>query len=72
MKEQYNKPSTESMQILVGEIKQIIHDARAHAVRSVDFCRQFYKTYPNGNALRSQKNNSSCFSKRIKTRRTEQ
>ena len=109
MEEQYNKPSTESMQILVGEIKQIIHDARAHAIRSVDFCRvqmywaigqrivekeqqgkeradygtylikrlaqeiepeygsgfgerqlkfcrQFYKTYPNGNALRSQLN----------------
>ena len=109
MIEQYNKPSTESMQSLVGEIKQIIHDARAHAIRSVDFCRvqmywaigqrivekeqqgreradygtylikrlaqeiepeygsgfgerqlkfcrQFYKTYPNGNALRSQLN----------------
>ena len=109
MKEQYNKPSTESMQSLVGEIKQIINDARAHAIRSVDFCRvrmywaigqrivekeqqgkeradygtylikrlaqeiepeygsgfgerqlkfcrQFYKTYPNGNALRSQLN----------------
>ena len=55
MKEQYNKPSTESMQSLVGEIKQIINDARAQAIRSVDFCRQFYKTYPNGNALRSQK-----------------
>ena len=109
MKEQDHKPSTESMQSLIGEIKQIIHDARAHAVRSVDFCRvqmywaigqrivekeqqgreradygtylikrlaqeiepeygsgfgerqlkfcrQFYKTYPNGNALRSQLN----------------
>lgn len=109
MEEQYNKPSTESMQSFVGEIKQIIHDARTHAVRSVDFCRvqmywaigqrivekeqqgkeradygtylikrlaqeiepeygsgfgerqlkfcrQFYKTYPNGNALRSQLN----------------
>ena len=109
MKEKDNKPSTESMQSLVGEIKQIINDARAHAVRSVDFCRvqmywaigqrivekeqqgkeradygtylikrlaqeiepeygsgfgerqlkfcrQFYKTYPNGNALRSQLN----------------
>ena len=109
MEEQYNKPSTESMQSLIGEIKQIINDARAHAVRSVDFCRvqmywaigqrivekeqqgkeradygtylikrlaqeiepeygsgfgerqlkfcrQFYKTYPNGNALRSQLN----------------
>ena len=109
MKEQYNKPSTESMQSLIGEIKQIINDARAHAIRSVDFCRvqmywaigqrivekeqqgreradygtylikrlaqeiepeygsgfgerqlkfcrQFYKTYPNGNALRSQLN----------------
>ena len=109
MKEKDNKPSTESMQSLVGEIKQIIHDARAHAIRSVDFCRvqmywaigqrivekeqqgkeradygtylikrlaqeiepeygsgfgerqlkfcrQFYKTYPNGNALRSQLN----------------
>ena len=109
MNEQYNKPSTESMQSLIGEIKQIINDARAHAVRSVDFCRvqmywaigqrivekeqqgkeradygtylikrlaqeiepeygsgfgerqlkfcrQFYKTYPNGNALRSQLN----------------
>ena len=109
MEEQYNKPSTESMQSLVGEIKQIINDARAHAIRSVDFCRvqmywaigqrivekeqqgkeradygtylikrlaqeiepeygsgfgerqlkfcrQFYKTYPNGNALRSQLN----------------
>ena len=109
MKEKDNKPSTESMQNLVGEIKQIINDARAHAVRSVDFCRvqmywaigqrivekeqqgkeradygtylikrlaqeiepeygsgfgerqlkfcrQFYKTYPNGNALRSQLN----------------
>ena len=30
--------------------------ARAHAIRSVDFCRQFYKTYPKGNALRSQLN----------------
>ena len=39
MKEKDNKPSTESMQSLVGEIKQIIHDARAHAIRSVDFCR---------------------------------
>ena len=109
MNEQYNKLSTESMQSLVGEIKQIINDARAHAIRSVDFCRvqmywaigqrivekeqqgkeradygtylikrlaqeiepeygsgfgerqlkfcrQFYKTYPNGNALRSQLN----------------
>ena len=109
MEEQYNKPSTESMQSLIGEIKQIINDARAHAIRSVDFCRvqmywaigqrivekeqqgkeradygtylikrlaqeiepeygsgfgerqlkfcrQFYKTYPNGNALRSQLN----------------
>ena len=109
MKEKDNKPSTESMQNLVGEIKQIINDARAHAIRSVDFCRvqmywaigqrivekeqqgkeradygtylikrlaqeiepeygsgfgerqlkfcrQFYKTYPNGNALRSQLN----------------
>ena len=109
MKEKDNKPSTESMQSLIGEIKQIINDARAHAVRSVDFCRvqmywaigqrivekeqqgkeradygtylikrlaqeiepeygsgfgerqlkfcrQFYKTYPNGNALRSQLN----------------
>ena len=54
MKEQYNKPSTESMQSLIGEIKQIIHDSRAHAVRSVDFCR-VHKTYPKGNALRSQK-----------------
>ena len=109
MEEQYNKPSTESMQSLIGEIKQIINDARAHAIRSVDFCRvqmywaigqrivekeqqgkeradygtylikrlaqeiepeygsgfgerqlkfcrQFYKTYPKGNALRSQLN----------------
>ena len=109
MEEQYNKPSTESVQSLIGEIKQIINDARAHAIRSVDFCRvqmywaigqrivekeqqgkeradygtylikrlaqeiepeygsgfgerqlkfcrQFYKTYPNGNALRSQLN----------------
>ena len=109
MNEQYNKLSTESMQSLIGEIKQIINDARAHAIRSVDFCRvqmywaigqrivekeqqgreradygtylikrlaqeiepeygsgfgerqlkfcrQFYKTYPNGNALRSQLN----------------
>ena len=109
MKEKDNKPSTESMQSLVGEIKQILNDARAHAIRSVDFCRvqmywaigqrivekeqqgkeradygtylikrlaqeiepeygsgfgerqlkfcrQFYKTYPNGNALRSQLN----------------
>ena len=109
MKEKDNKPSTESMQSLVGEIKQIINDARAHAIRSVDFCRvrmywaigqrivekeqqgkeradygtylikrlaqeiepeygsgfgerqlkfcrQFYKTYPKGNALRSQLN----------------
>ena len=71
MKEQDHKPSAESMQSLVGEIKQIIHDVRAHAIRSVDFCRQFYKTYPKGNALRSQKNNSSCSSMRI-TRRTEQ
>ena len=54
MKEQYNKPSTESMQSLVGEIKQIIHDARAHAIRSVDFCR-VHKTNPKRNALRSQK-----------------
>ena len=54
MIEQDHKPSTESMQSLVGEIKQIIHDARAHAVRSVDFCR-VHKTYPKGNALRSQK-----------------
>ena len=69
MIEQYNKPSTESMQSLVGEIKQIIHDARAHAIRSVDFCR-VHKTYPKGNALRSQINNSSCSSMRI-TRRTE-
>ena len=53
MKEQDHNPSTESMQSLVGEIKQIIHDARAHAVRSVDFCR-VHKTYPKGNALRSQ------------------
>ena len=71
MNEQYNKPSTESMQSLVGEIKQIVHDARAYAIRSVDFCRQFYKTYPKGNALRSQINNSSCSSMRIKTRRIE-
>ena len=109
MKEKDNKPSTESMQSLIGEIKQIINDARAHAIRSVDFCRvqmywaigqrivekeqqgkeradygtylikrlaqeiepeygsgfgerqlkfcrQFYKTYPKGNALRSQLN----------------
>ena len=109
MIEKDNKPSTASMQSLVGEIKQIINDARAHAIRSVDFCRvqmywaigqrivekeqqgreradygtylikrlaqeiepeygsgfgerqlkfcrQFYKTYPNGNALRSQLN----------------
>ena len=54
MKEKDNKPSTESMQSLVGEIKQIINDARAHAIRSVDFCR-VHKTYPKGNALRSQK-----------------
>ena len=54
MKEQYNKPSTESMQSLVSEIKQIIHDARAHAVLSVDLCR-VHKTYPKGNALHSQK-----------------
>ena len=70
MIEQDHKPSTESMQSLVGEIKQIIHDAHAHAVRSVDFCR-VHKTYPKGNALRSRKNNSSCSSMRI-TRRTEQ
>lgn len=109
MIEQDHKLSTESMQSLIGEIKQIINDARAHAIRSVDFCRvqmywaigqrivekeqqgkeradygtylikrlaqeiepeygsgfgerqlkfcrQFYKTYPNGNALRSQLN----------------
>ena len=109
MIEQDHKPSTESMQSLIGEIKQIINDARVHAIRSVDFCRvqmywaigqrivekeqqgkeradygtylikrlaqeiepeygsgfgerqlkfcrQFYKTYPNGNALRSQLN----------------
>ena len=55
MEEQYNKPSTESMQSLVGEIKQIINDARAHAIRSLDFCR-VHKTYPTGNALRSQLN----------------
>lgn len=54
MIEQDHKPSTESMQSLVSEIKQIIHDERAHAVRSVDFCR-VHKTYPKGNALRSQK-----------------
>lgn len=55
MIEQDHKPSTESMQSLVGEIKQIIHDERAHAIRSVDFCR-VHKTYPKGNALRSQLN----------------
>lgn len=55
MKEKDNKPSTESMQSLVGEIKQIINDARAHAIRSLDFCR-VHKTYPKGNALRSQLN----------------
>lgn len=55
MEEQYNKPSTESMQSLIGEIKQIINDARAHAIRSLDFCR-LHKTYPKGNALRSQLN----------------
>lgn len=37
MKEPNNK--LESMQGFVDEIKQIINDARAHAVRSVDFCR---------------------------------
>ena len=55
MIEQDHKLSTESMQSLIGEIKQIIHDARAHAIRSVDFCR-VHKTYPKGNALRSQLN----------------
>ena len=55
MIEQDHKLSTESMQSLIGEIKQIINDARAHAIRSVDFCR-VHKTYPNGNALRSQLN----------------
>ena len=55
MIEQDHKPSTESMQSLVGEIKQIIHDERAHAIRSVDFCR-VHKTYAKGNALRSQLN----------------
>ncbi len=109
MKEPNNKPAIESLQGFVDEIKQIIHEARARAVRSVDFsrvqmywaigkrilekeqqgkeradygtylikrlaqeiepefgsgfgerqlkfCRQFYKTYPIGNALRSQLN----------------
>lgn len=109
MKDTNNKPAIESLQGLVDEIKQIIHEARARAVRSVDFsrvqmywaigkrilekeqqgkeradygtylikrlaqeiepefgsgfgerqlkfCRQFYKTYPIGNALRSQLN----------------
>ena len=98
-----------TLQSLIGEIKQIINDARAPAVRSVHFCRaqmywaigqrivekeqqgkeradygtylikrlaqeiepeygsgfgerqlkfcrQFYKTYTNGNAVRSQLN----------------
>ena len=109
MKDTNNKPAIESLQGFVNEIKQIIHEARTQAVRSVDFsrvqmywaigkrifekeqqgkeradygtflikrlaqeiepefgsgfgerqlkfCRQFYKTYPIGNALRSQLN----------------
>lgn len=40
----------------LSEVKGIIRQARTNAVRSVDFCRQFYKTYPIVNALRSQFN----------------
>ena len=36
----------------LSEVKGIIQQARTNAVRSVDFCRQFYKTYPIVNALR--------------------
>ena len=36
MIEQYNKPSTESMQSLVGEIKQIIEEARHVAYRAIN------------------------------------
>ena len=39
MKEPNNKPAIESLQGFVDEIKQIIHEARARAVRSVDFSR---------------------------------
>lgn len=39
MKEPNNKPAIESLQGFVNEIKQIINEARARAVRSVDFSR---------------------------------
>ena len=39
MKEPNNKPAIESLQGFVDEIKQIINEARARAVRSVDFSR---------------------------------
>lgn len=39
MKDTNNKPVIESLQGFVNEIKQIIHEARTQAVRSVDFSR---------------------------------
>ena len=39
MKVEDNKLTTNSMQGFISEIRQIIQEARTHAVRSVDFCR---------------------------------
>ncbi|MBR6030834.1 MAG: hypothetical protein IKP36_02605 [Bacteroidaceae bacterium] len=52
---------------LYSDARQIIESARSNAVRSVDFCRvqmywqleycrQFYRTYPIANTVRSQLN----------------
>lgn len=43
-------------EVFLNDIRNIINSARQNAVRSVDFCRQFYRVYPIVNALRSQLN----------------
>ena len=43
-------------EVFLNDIRGIINSARQNAVRSVDFCRQFYRVYPIANALRSQLN----------------
>ena len=72
-KEQQGKERADYGTYLIKRLAQEIEPeyGSGFGERQLKFCRQFYKTYPKGNALRSQKNNSSCSSMRI-TRRTEQ
>lgn len=56
MSNKNNLDTTAELDNLYLDARKIIDLARSNAVHSVNFCRQFYRTYPIGNTLRSQLN----------------